>query len=235
MKLWEIKAQALRLMFADSDIQFNKEEFENGSLMSNANTREKLVLMNASIKRAIDLYYKFNEAHTRFSEEPTLRSITPEGQSTVYYNEIILGDYSNINYPLRVDVKVYQSGVLVGLKNNVGFVYDELSQRKISFIDEDYTALYANDYTLVFRVWYKQNRGNLPETPNDLTYDLDAISIPSEVQTMIPYFIKAELYEEDEPTLAQQARSNYIQYVSSIRRQFSGIQTKVKRANVFNK
>ena len=60
MKLWEIKAQALRLMFADTDIEFSFAEFENNSIYENANTREKLIRMNDSIRRAIDLYYHYH-------------------------------------------------------------------------------------------------------------------------------------------------------------------------------
>ena len=56
MELWEIKAQALRLMFADTDIYYTREDFESGALYENGNTKEKLVRMNDSIRRAIDLY-----------------------------------------------------------------------------------------------------------------------------------------------------------------------------------
>ena len=40
MKLWEIKAQALRLMFADTDMMFDYTEFENRAVYENVNTRE---------------------------------------------------------------------------------------------------------------------------------------------------------------------------------------------------
>ena len=59
MKLWEIKAQALRLMFADSEITFSYEDFKQGVIEDNANTREKLIRMDDSIKRAIDMYYSY--------------------------------------------------------------------------------------------------------------------------------------------------------------------------------
>ena len=59
MKLWEIKAQALRLMFADTDMMFDYTEFENRAVYENVNTREKLVRMEDSIRRAIDLFYEY--------------------------------------------------------------------------------------------------------------------------------------------------------------------------------
>ena len=43
MKLWQIKAMSLRIMFADTGIQFSEEEFSSGVLLANGNTREKLI------------------------------------------------------------------------------------------------------------------------------------------------------------------------------------------------
>ena len=45
MKLWEIKAQSLKLMFADSELEFSEDEFAQGSVYDNSNTREKLIRM----------------------------------------------------------------------------------------------------------------------------------------------------------------------------------------------
>ena len=65
MKLWEIKAQALRLMFADADIEFSYTEFAEETVYNNANTREKLVRMEDSIRRAIDIYHQYSEKITK--------------------------------------------------------------------------------------------------------------------------------------------------------------------------
>ena len=59
MELWDIKASALRLMFADTDIKFDKQDFSSGAIYDNGNTRDKLIRMNDSIRRAIDLYFQY--------------------------------------------------------------------------------------------------------------------------------------------------------------------------------
>ena len=59
MKLWEIKAQALRIMFSDTSLNFSQTDFESGIILANSNTREKYIRMNDSINRAIDSYFAY--------------------------------------------------------------------------------------------------------------------------------------------------------------------------------
>ena len=68
-----------------------------------------------------------------------------------------------------------------------------------------------------------------------MTYDLNDIFIPEEVQRMIPYFVKGELYEEDEPAMAQTAYAMYINFLRGLKRPFNKVQTKVRRSQVFTK
>jgi hypothetical protein len=65
--------------------------------------------------------------------------------------------------------------------------------------------------------------------------DLSTFNIPLDVQRMIPYFVKGELYEEDELAVAQQAKQEFIRFVTNLSRPFNVVQTKAKRAKVFNK
>ena len=44
------------------------------------------------------------------------------------------------------------------------------------------------------------------------------INIPNEVADLIPYFIKSELYEEDEPKLAVQARNIFEAMLEDLKR-----------------
>ena len=58
MKLWQIKAMSLTYScFAIPTFNLVKNEFSSGILLANGNTREKLVRMDDSIRRAIDRYY----------------------------------------------------------------------------------------------------------------------------------------------------------------------------------
>lgn len=47
--------------------------------------------------------------------------------------------------------------------------------------------------------------------------DKERVHIPIDVQLLIPYYIKADLYEEDEPALAAQARNIFEQSIDDRR------------------
>jgi hypothetical protein len=270
MIIWEIKAQALRLMFADTDVNFSYAEFEDGTIYSNSNTREKLMRMNDSIARAIDLYYFYNKEQTKIWENIPLRYtyvITQSNGSTytlqegevlardsygvhtivdengalvldnievkyTFYNE--LDDTTkptNFSFPTRIDLLEDKSYVVP--KDNVTFYYDEENE-KIFFYDQAY-ASYESDtvkLALKFRVYYKIDIINIntSTTINDLTYNVTTITkLPEDVQRMIPYFVKGELYEEDEPDLARAAKQEYLNYmIQRPRKTFTKVQTKVK-------
>jgi hypothetical protein len=242
MKLWEIQAQALRLMFADSDLQFNLAEFQNSVISSNPNTRDKLVRMNDSIRRGIDTYYSIIGEQTAILEQKTLYSL-----SNVYYNKLhfVISNVltpSNFGFPTRIDVEIIDTTdptnhLTVILKNQIDFIYNQID--KIIFFEEDY-ARYYNDYDyyiVYFKVWYKVGKANIPAdtTINAITYELDTLNIPAEVQRLLPFYVKSELYEEDEFNVAQYARQQFFQGVSALRKPFNKVQTKVKKAKVFNK
>lgn len=225
MKLWQIKAMSLRIMFADTGIQFSEEEFSSGVLLANGNTREKLVRMDDSIRRAIDRYYEIvGEARVfdTFSLDET-------GQYLDFSDKLDFG------YPERVDVKIYDSynnvKTLRLTKTQVDYVYDSITKR-IYFEHEDYSGYGEN---VSFVVWYKRVKSNIPENVDQMTYDLNDIFIPEEVQRMIPYFVKGELYEEDEPAMAQTAYAMYINFLRGLKRPFNKVQTKIRRSQIFNK
>lgn len=228
MKLWEIKAQALRLMFADSDIQFSENEFEERVVYENANTNEKLIRMEDSIRRAIDTYYEINGVPLL----TTTKSLSLNG--TTIINEIDTSSITNLGYPSRIDINIKDSSNNnIFMKNVIDFEYDQYNNKIIPF--EDYTS-YADGYTITFTVWYRKDKTNLSYTDiDDMTTDLDTLLIPSEVQRRIPLFIKGELYEEDEPQIAAKSMNDYINFLYTLKRTTRFIQNRIRRAKVFNK
>ena len=237
MKLWEIKAQALRLMFADSDIKFNITDFTNGTVYQNANTSEKLIRMNDSIARAIDIYYQYNAEQTKLWNNVPLFYTTQEVDGeTTYTFENKLDNATKPNdfaYPSRVDLledKEYING-----ENDISFYFEEETE-EIYFYDQDFASYDMDEAKLAmrFRVYYKIDIKNIDTalTINEITLDLnDETNVPEDVQRMIPYFIKGELYEEDEFDVARIAKQEYIQYVAQRpRKRFSKVQTKVKQS-----
>jgi hypothetical protein len=236
VKIPEIKLQALRIMFADSDVSFTQNEYDTGVLSANPNTRDKLVRMDDSIRRGIDLYYNIIGEETSRLEEKTLYA-----SGGVYYNKLDFSSLpTNFGFPTRIDVKVIdqtdlEAPITIIQRNQINFIYN--SQEKFVFFEEDFANYYNEyDYYVVhFTIWYKVARQNLPFTYSEGSYDLDTIKIPQEVQRALPFYIKSELYEEDEFNVAQLARQQYLAVVSGLRKPFNKVQTKIKRARVFNK
>lgn len=273
MKLWEVKAQALRLMFADSDMNFSQAEFEDNTVFDNANTREKLVRMNDSIARAIDIYYQYNKEQTKMwtdiplyytyvitqsdgttytlqSGESLARDVygvhtVVDGSGNVvleditvvytFVNRLDLSTLPNdFSYPTRIDV-LEDSGGYMNPLNDISYYYDEVDGN-IYFHEMDFASYDSDTVKLAikFRVFYKVDIINIDTstTLNDITYDLSTnTSVPNDVQRMIPYFIKGELFQEDEPDLANIAKQEYIAYVAQRpRKTFSKVQTKVRQS-----
>jgi len=282
MTLGEIKVQALRLMFADTDVNFTTTELgeqKNGVLYTNSNTSEKLTKMEASISRAIDMYYQYNKEQTKIWDSVPLHytfvitdnttnstytlqtgeslsrdtygvhtvvdsngAVVKSDISVVYtfYNYLSTTTVGNLKptdfaFPTRVDLlrdKDYVNPI-----ENITYYYDELTDL-INFYDQDYAA-YDSDtvkLALKFRVYYKVDIKNLDSFVNEqgqpnLTdaSEINDINIPIEVQRMIPYFVKGELYEEDEPDLARAAKQEFIAFMAQRpRKLFTKVQTKVK-------
>jgi hypothetical protein len=232
MLVKEIKLQALRLMFADSDVAFSVSEYDSGVLNANSNTRDKLVRMDDSIRRGIDLYNTIVEQETGIVDLGLLSS------GGIYANVVDLVNQSTMQYPTRVDIFLYQTidnvTDLVHSKNQVNYVYDSIN-KKIYFQDVDY-AKYYNEYdiySIVVRVWFKVVKLNI-DGSND-NQELDSLRIPGDVQRMLPFYVKGELYEEDDFVVAQTSKQEFTRFLSTIRQPFNKVQTKVKRANIFNK
>lgn len=246
MKLWEIKAQALRLMFVDTDIEFSEQDFKDKVVYSNANTREKLVRMDDTIRRAIDLYYQFNGEISQVTllsfdidhyEDDEGNVVVPaegeeENYNAIYKTIIPTSGISNFGYPTRIDVV---RNAEEGIKGAIQISYDfDNITKELSFPDYDF-SYYAD--AIQFRVYFKIAKMNLPYVGLDeMTFDLNTLFIEEDIQRIIPKFVKGELYEEDEYGVAEASQSEFIQYLQiNQRQQFrksrNKVRVKVSRAN----
>lgn len=217
MLLWQIKANALRLMFADSDMNFDEQEFREGIVYENSNTREKLVLMEDSIRRAVDLYFQYQGSLLSVKNFP-------------HENNIIdLSEEFWVGFPTKIDAEVFQiyeeEKRVVRVIENVSFFWDEFERKVI--LDANIVG------NVSYRVWYKTAQRNLPYDVSEMEFDLNELRIGEEVQRMIPYFIKGELYEEDEPNVALTAKNEYIYFIRGLKKPQGKVQTKVKSAPIF--
>ncbi|MFA5195174.1 MAG: hypothetical protein WC401_05190 [Bacteroidales bacterium] len=229
MKLWQIKAESLRLMFADSDVEFSETEFTDGSIYANPNTREKLVLMNSSIRRAIDLYYQYCGAllKTAFS------GLDYNEETEEYANEISTSEIVSFDFPTRIDIPTNAENYILG-SFNIPFEYNPID-KKIVFQDDFATYYESVIDVLVFKIYYKATKDNLPLVVDELTYDLSTLYIPEEVQRTIPLFVKSELSEEDEANIAQSAKNDFIRFLINMPRKSTIVRGKVRHSSVFNK
>lgn len=222
MKLWQIKANALRIMFADTDLEFSENEFIDGIVYDNPNTREKLIGMDESIRRAIDTYYQFND-------RPMLMQ-----KMTLVGNDILeTNDIEHFGIPLRIDMKTFlvnnDDVRLMREDRNLDFYFDEITKDVV--LNDSYE--YDENVKRVFELWFQMDEANLPYDIDELTYDLNDLHIPENVQRRIPLFIKGELYEEDEANLAMSSKQEYIQFVLSLRKKYGKVQKRVKTSPVF--
>lgn len=235
MELWNIKADALRLMFADTDIMFNKEEFENNSLYENSNTREKLIRMNDSIRRAIDLYYHYAGQHKR---RATVKYVVDnQGKVT---NFLDLSQVEDFGIPSRI--QLYSVGENTRILNfsrtrNLSFYYDAISGEVSVEFDLEGSNFELNNLPrgikkedFEFLIYYEVKKMNLPsdEMIDELTFDLNVLNIPEDVQRMIPKYIKGEIYEEDEYSIALMSKEEYMRYLIEHVSKFSNVQTRVR-------
>lgn len=212
MELWEVKANALRLMFADSGLSFSKEEFENDVVYSNGNTRDKLTRMNDSIRRAIDLYY---QTCGQFVKRKTVKYLVEDDIVTDFLDLAEIDDFGSVS---RIDIKG---------QNDIPYFFNQVDKEiEILMNIPDTVRKDEIEFTLSY---YIEN-ANLPEDNliNELDYNLDSLNIPSDIQRKIPLYIKGEIYEEDEYALAQSSKNEYIQYLLMHKRKYGGVQTKVR-------
>lgn len=220
MKLWEIKAQSLRLMFADTGLNFSEEEFRDKTVYQNGNTREKLVRMGDAINRALDLYYQYNGDITRRVELGLHHS------DDTYKNKVspIEENVDDFGLPTRIDVVRNLDENIIGAEN-ISFDFDYLT-KEIRFPDYDFVP-YGD--AIVFLIYYKMSPRRLSNDASDFETDLDDMNIPVNVQNHIPLFVKGELYEEDEAELAKASKNEYIQFlINNQRNTFSRYATRVK-------
>lgn len=224
MKLWQIKSSALRLMFTDTDIEFSQEEFDNNSIYENPNTREKLVRMNDSISRAIDIYYDYCGAIKKRSNVTLEKDI--EGN---FLNTIDISSLENFGEPSKIDFVLY-SEAIINKVENLSFYFNEMDN-KLEIVNVDVLKGYLESYPeSYFVLSYDLEKKNLDfgETYDDVTYDLDSIYIPKAIQRAIPFYIKEELYEEDEYLLANNSGSKYMASIMRFGKNTSNHQRNIK-------
>lgn len=183
MKLGEIKIEALKQMFTNYGFDINIENLT--SLLIDENYASYLVAMNGSIARAIDRIENAMVVKRKVFDIPSS-----------FLNEI------NRSYQ-RFDLSQIHDYFMI---DRVICTFDN------GFINENAEFTLAGDLItlpvlkgVTFSIVYFPKVKNIDAD----TSDTDELELEDKFARIIPYFIKGELYQEEEPALAADATNRF--------------------------
>lgn len=179
MTLGEIKIEALKLMFTNYQHDIAVSDLSN--LYQDGNYGSYLVNMPGAINRAFD----------RIQQKGVLRSKTitlENGTVGEYYTRYSLDNITDF-YSLE---RVIYEGLYGKYDGNIAYRI-EGSEILLPNLEE------GESYRIVYKPTIAKVTG--------ITEDTAEINLPDDVAGLIPYFIKSELYEEDETDVAIHARN----------------------------
>lgn len=189
MTLNEIKKNALALMFANYEDDLSETNVDE---VTNDEYKRYLVNMNAVINRAL----------SRIQSAGVLADKSYEVTSTDGDAGLVRLDLATLISDFwRVSRVIYQS-------KSAYIPYLSFSMEGNTIV---LPKLKGDDKYIVM---YKPKIDRIALTAASNT----EINIPNEVADLIPYFIKSELYEEDEPKLAVQARNIFEAMLEDLKR-----------------
>ena len=191
MKLGEIKIEALKLMFANYNTDIDIDKIID--LYDDENYGYYLVNMNGSINRCFSaLEEKLVLPSKNFVLNKTLAEVSC-GKMRFNLDEI-LTDYFAIDRVIyENEYGEYNGNINFEMEGNV-LVLPEIGAR------ESYRLLY---------------KPSLERVSADTEEDTE-LNIPNSIATHIPYFIKGDLYRDDEPNEASEARNWFEQAMTEL-------------------
>lgn len=203
MTINEIKKNALAIMFVN--YEYDLADINVDSITDEEYTKYT-VNMNACINRALK---RIENAGVLPNKSVVINSGTA-GEIGTYISRYNLGTLAN-------DCKTVQRVA----KTDAWGRYAPCVEFSI---EEDVIILPTLAKAESYRVMYQPKVQKISLSAISST----EISIPDEVAEIIPYFIKAELYEEDEPSMAANARNIFEATLDSLRRDEYAQQTVVQ-------
>lgn len=191
MKLGEIKLEALRIMNINNDSPLFLENIE--TIYGEKRYAKFLNNMLNAINKAIDIINH--------------KKVLPKNRielSKILINESKLNnrfDLTKINDFLSIDKIVYEDD----------FNY----YPKVSFEKEGNRIVISNKYNPIYlnMIYFSK----APSISDDLSDNDEIPYLKDEFARLIPYYIKFELYQEDEPNLALTAKNTFDNGIESLR------------------
>lgn len=200
MKIGDIKIEALKLMFANYSFDFGINDLPN--MQGDENYGSYLVSMNGSINRGIDRIQ--NACVVALKSYTIKNSEFTKGQPFDRFDSSAIKDLYVIDRIVAVDS-------LGGYNGNADYIL------------EGNNILLKNGYT--YTVLYYPTL----KTVDDNVGDADEIWLPSHIARLLPYYIKGDLYQEEEPSLAADARNLFEASLDDLKKPAQGNQTRIKQ------
>lgn len=180
MKLGEVKIEALKIMFADytDDIAIDNL----GDLKTDENYGRYVNSMPGAINRCFSRLEDSNAV-------PVKKFVLTEDLGTISNNRIrfdlsaIISDFGN------VDRIIYETAT--EYEGNCEYIMETNSIIVLPYRGGDYTIIYS---PILARI----TAGTAEDTE---------LELPDKIASIIPYFIKGDLFREDEPAEASEARN----------------------------
>ncbi len=191
MKLGEIKLEALKIMNINNDSFLFVENMS--SILGEKKYAKYLNNMFNAINKAIDIIN-----HKKIlPQKRIILSELPVKQSAVNnrFDLSLLNDFLSISRIVYEDDKGYQE--------------------RIPFEREGNLVVISNKYLPEYLVMIYDTKA--PNITLDLEDTDEVLCLSDEFARLIPYYIKFELYQEDEPQLAFAAKNSFEQGLEALR------------------
>ncbi|MBR2474167.1 MAG: hypothetical protein IKB51_03965 [Clostridia bacterium] len=189
MKIGEIKVEALKLMFAAYDDDYNSSDLTD--MKYGEAYRDYLINMPGSIKRA------FGVLERRGVLPPKSFVITGDGTT-----------YDGVTVDMSEKVEDFLDVDRVSFKSVYGEYYPTCPYSR----EGDKIMLSRLHKGDTYTVFYRPKISREYEDDTELS----TIGIPDRIAELIPYFIKSELYCEEDPEEATRARSLFDQGINEL-------------------
>ena len=190
MRIGDIKAEALRIMFVNNDDMIKVDSLSD--LAGLENYRTYLLNMNGSINRCFS-------AIERKRVLPLKEFVLSQSNALAsgYFSRFDLSDLIPDFYDLE----------------RVVYECDEAYIGDLDYRREGNTLILNRvNSDGVYRALYYPRIKRL----TDLSGYLEELDVPDEIACLIPYFIKGDLYRDDEPNEASEARNWFEQGIDEL-------------------
>lgn len=203
MKYGDIKLETLKLMFINEGNDLTIEDFE--AYEQDDTYKNYLVNMPGSINRC------FSELESK--------GVLPSKSRTLSISEgVVSGAYIRFNLSQIID-DFFDIDRIVSESSCGEYNGDCDYQREGDTVVLD---RYSEDDDIVYTILYRPSVKRI----NSFTDNEEELQIPENIASIIPYFVKGDLYRDDEPNEASEARNWFESAIEEML---------IKRANKTNK